>query len=148
MIPSRKKTPGRSFSGKTDFPFLSTYSKKIALVMVLLSLAAGLLSFRMEGYPAAFGTGAVLFMALNALAAIYPLYRFRGKANPMNVYMLGMVVRMAIIGMALILVILVGGLSKNALLAVTLTAMFSFIAYLAVEIHHFLRHNASLMGPI
>ncbi len=37
-------------------------------------------------------------------------------------------------------------LSKNALLAVTLTAMFSFIAYLVVEIHHFLRNNASLMG--
>jgi hypothetical protein len=146
MIPTREKPPGRSFSGKTDFPFLSTYSKKIALVMVLLSVAAGLLSFRVDGYPAAFGTGAVVFMALNALAAMYPLYRFRGKGNPLNVYMLGMLVRMAVIGAALILVIVLGGLSKNALLAVTLTAMFSFIAYLVVEIHHFLRNNASLMG--
>jgi hypothetical protein len=146
MIPARKKPPEKSLSGKTDFPFLSTYSKKIALVMVLLSLAAGLLSFRMDGYPAAFGTGAVVFMALNALAAIYPLYRFRGKGNPLNVYMLGMVVRMGVIGVALILVITLGGLSQNALLAITLTAMVSFIAYLAVEIHHFLSHNASLMG--
>ena len=114
--------------------------------MVLLSVAASLLSSRMEGYPVAFATGAVVFMALNALAAIYPLYRFRGKGNPLNVYMLGMVVRMAVIGIALILVILLGGLSQNALLALTLTAMVSFVAYLAVEIHHFLRHNASLMS--
>jgi hypothetical protein len=114
--------------------------------MVLLTVAAGLLSFRMEGYPAAFGTGAVIFMALNALGAIYPLYRFRGKGNPLNVYMMGMIVRMGLIGAALILVITLGGLSQNALLAVTLTAMLSFIAYLAVEIHHFLRNNASLMG--
>ena len=127
---------------------LSTYSKKIALVMVLLSLAAGLLSFRLEGYPAAFGTGAVVFMALNALAAIYPLYKFKGKSNPFNVYLMGMVVRMGLIGMVLILVITLGGLDQAALLSVTLTAMVSFIAYLAVEIHHFLRHNASLMGPI
>jgi hypothetical protein len=60
--------------------------------------------------------------------------------------MLGMVVRMGVIGVALILVITLGGLSQNALLAITLTAMVSFIAYLAVEIHHFLSHNASLMG--
>jgi hypothetical protein len=126
---------------------LSTYSKKIALVMVLLSVAAGLVSSRLEGYPTAFATGAVVFMALNALAAIYPLYRFRGNRNPFNVYLTGMVVRMAVIGIVLILVITLGGLSQAALLSVTLTAMVSFIAYLAVEIHHFLRHNASLMSP-
>ncbi|MDB5051280.1 MAG: hypothetical protein JWO30_4351 [Fibrobacteres bacterium] len=147
MIPSRKKPPAKSFSGKTDHSVLSIYSKKIALVMVLLAVAAGLVSSRIEGYPVAFATGAVVFMALNALAAIYPLYRFRGKMNPFNVYVAGMVVRMAIIGMVLIAVILAGGLSQSALLAVTLTAMVSFVAYLAVEIHHFLRHNASLMSP-
>jgi hypothetical protein len=125
---------------------LSIYSKKIALVMVLLSAVAVLVSSRIEGYPAAFGTGAIMFMALNALAAIYPLYHFRGKMNPFNVYLMGMVVRMAVIGAVLIAVILAGGLDKNALLALTLTAMISFIAYLAVEIHHFLRHNASLMS--
>lgn len=114
--------------------------------MVLLSLGAVLLSFRVQGYPSAFGMGAVLFMAVNAWAAVYPLYRFRGQANPLNVYMLGMVIRMAVIGAALILVITLGGLSRNALLAFTMTAMLSFIAYLAVEIHHFLRNNASLMG--
>ena len=115
--------------------------------MVLLAVAAGLLSFRLEGFPLAFATGAVVFMALNALAAIYPLYRFRGKTtNPFNVYLMGMVVRMAVIGIVLIGVILMGGLSQSALLSITLTAMVSFIAYLAVEIHHFLRHNASLMS--
>ena len=114
--------------------------------MVLLAVAAGILSSRWEGYPVGFATGAVVFMALNALAALYPLYRFRGKWNPFNVYLMGMVVRMAVIGVALIGVILAGGLSQSALLALTLTAMISFIAYLAVEIHHFLRHNASLMS--
>jgi hypothetical protein len=126
---------------------LSIYSKKIALVMVLLAAIAGLVASRLEGYPIAFATGAVVFMAVNALAAIYPLYRFRGKMNPFNVYLLGMVIRMAVIGMVLIGVILLGGLRQSALLALTLTAMVSFIAYLAVEIHHFLRHNASLMSP-
>jgi hypothetical protein len=128
------------------YPVLSIYSKKIALVMVLLAAIAGMLSSRWEGYPVTFATGAVVFMALNALAAIYPLYRFRGKMNPFNVYLMGMMVRMAVIGAVLIGVILAGGLSQSALLALTLTAMVSFIAYLAVEIHHFLRHNASLMS--
>ncbi|MDQ3002523.1 MAG: hypothetical protein M3Y08_14840 [Fibrobacterota bacterium] len=125
---------------------MSIYSKKIALVMVLLSAVAVLVSSRMESYPAAYGTGAIMFMALNALAAIYPLYHFRGRMNSFNVYLMGMVVRMAVIGMVLIAIILVGGLNQSDLLAITLTAMISFIAYLAVEIHHFLRHNASLMS--
>lgn len=130
-----------------DHPGLSTYSKKIAIVMVLLAMAAALVSSRLEGYPLAFATGAVVFMAFNALGAIYPLYRFKGKMNPFNVYLAGMVVRMAVIGLVLIGIILMAGLSQSALLALTLTAMVSFIAYLAVEIHHFLRHNASLMSP-
>lgn len=123
-----------------------TYSKKILVVMALLSVAAGLLSTRLQSYPAAFATGAVVFMALNAWAALYPLYHFRGKKNPFNVYLMGMVVRMAVVGCALILVITMGGLDKAALLAITLTGMFSFLAYLVVEIHHFVHHNASLMS--
>ena len=114
--------------------------------MALLSIAVLLLPAGMDGYPSGFGMGAIVFMALNALAAVYPLYRFKGQGNPLNVYMLGMMIRMGIIGAALVLVITLGGLSRNALLAFTLTAMFSFIAYLAVEIHHFIRNNASLMG--
>lgn len=125
---------------------MSTYSKKIALVMALLALAAGAVSFRVKGYPAAFGTGAIVFMALNALAALYPLYRFKGK-NPLNIYMVGMIVRLVVIGLVLIVLMVKGGLSQDALLAVTLTAMISFVAYLAVEVHHFLRHNASLLSP-
>jgi len=39
-----------------------------------------------------------------------------------------------------------GGLNKATLLAITLTGMISFIAYLAVEIHHFVYHNATLMS--
>lgn len=140
------KKPGKSFSGHLEPTAVSTYSKKIALVMVLLALAAAAVSFRMEGYPTAFGTGAVVFMALNALAALYPLYRFRGK-NPLNIYMAGMMVRLVVIGLVLIALMVKGGLSQNALLAVTLTAMISFIAYLGVEIHHFLHHNASLLSP-
>jgi hypothetical protein len=114
--------------------------------MALLSVAAGVLSTKMASYPAAFATGAVVFMALNALAALYPLYHFRGKKNPFNIYLLGMVIRLAVVGMALILVITLGGLDKAALLAITLTGMVSFIAYLVVEIHHFVHHNASLMS--
>ena len=114
--------------------------------MVLLALAAGAVSFRFEGYPAIFGTGAVAFMALNALGALYPLYRFQGK-NPLNIYMVGMIVRLGVIGLALIVVMAKAGLSEGELLALTLTAMISFIAYLGVEIHHFLRHNASLLSP-
>jgi hypothetical protein len=129
-----------------DFPVLSTYSKKITIVMGLLCMAAALLPMSLESYPAFFGIGVVVFMALNALAALYPLYRFRGKANPFNVYLAGMVVRMGIIGTALILVVTLSGLDQTALLSITLTGMISFIAYLAVEIHHFLRHNASLMS--
>jgi|GEM_PF-2352812 len=129
-----------------DFPVLSTYSKKITLVMGLLCLAAAILSMSMEAYPAFFATGVVVFMAVNAWAALYPLYHFRGKANPFNLYLAGMVVRMGIIGAALILVVTLSGLDKTALLSITLTGMVSFIAYLAVEIHHFLRHNASLMS--
>lgn len=125
---------------------MSIYSKKIALVMVLLALTAGAVSFRVKGYPAAFGTGAVVFMALNALAALYPLYHFKGK-NPLNIYMIGMIVRLAVIGLVLIVTMVKGGLSQTALLAVTLTAMVSFVAYLAVEVHHFLRHNVTLMSP-
>jgi hypothetical protein len=126
---------------------LFIYSKKIFLVMALLSVAAGFLSTRMQSYPAAFATGAVVFMALNALAALYPLYHFRGKkTNPFNVYLMGMVVRMAVVGFALILVITLGGLDKAALLSITLTGMVSFLAYLAVEIHHFVHHNDSLMS--
>jgi len=116
------------------------------MVMVLLALAAGAVSFRVRGYPAAFGTGAVVFMALNALAALYPLYRFKGK-NPLNIYMIGMIVRLLVIGIALIVMMVKGGLSQASLLAVTLTAMVSFVAYLAVEIHHFLHHNVSLLSP-
>ena len=115
--------------------------------MVLLSLAAGALSFQVDGYPAAFGTGAVVFMGLNALAALYPLYRFRAIGNPFNVYLAGMVVRMAVIGIALIAVITLSSLTQNALLAVTLTAMVSFVAYLAVEVHHFLRHPDTFTSP-
>lgn len=114
--------------------------------MALLSVAAGLFATKFSFYPAAFGTGAVMFMALNALAALYPLYLFKGKKNPFNVYILGMMVRLLIIGITLILTLFFGGLDKSSLLAITLTGMLSFLAYLAVEIHHFIHHNASLMS--
>lgn len=113
--------------------------------MILLALAALGIAPAVEGYPSLLGIGAVAFMALNALAALYPLYRFKGK-NPLNIYMVGMIVRLAVIGLALIALLVRGGLSESALLAVTLTAMVSFVAYLGVEIHHFLRHNASLLS--
>ena len=114
--------------------------------MALLSVAAGLLSFKLQSFPVPFATGVVVFMALNALAALYPLYHFRGKKNPFNLYLMGMVVRLGVVGAALILVITLGGLDKAALLAITLTGMVSFLAYLVVEIHHFIHHNASLMS--
>lgn len=118
---------------------MSTYSKKIALVMVLLALAAWGIAFGIEGYPVGFGIGAVAFMALNALAALYPLYLFKGK-NPLNLYMVGMIARLAVIGLVLIAIMAKSDLTESQLLSLTLTAMVSFIAYLGVEIHHFLRH--------
>ena len=114
--------------------------------MALLAVAAGSISRKVDGFSIAIATSVVLFMGLNALAAIYPLYVFKGKLNPFNLYLAGMVVRMGAIGIALIALILLGGLSQNALLAVALTGMASFVAYLGVEIHHFLRHNASLLS--
>lgn len=114
--------------------------------MVLLALAAGAIARKVDGFTPAFAAGTVIFMALNALAALYPLYRFRGRGNPFNIYLAGMVVRMAVIGVVLIAIILGTGLGQNALLAIALTGMGSFVAYLCVEIHHLLRHNASLLG--
>ncbi len=114
--------------------------------MAFLTGLVALVSTKINLYPITFGTGVVVLMALNALAAMYPLYYFRGKKNPFNVYILGMIVRLGIVGMCLILVITLGGLEQAALLAITLTGMFSFMAFLAVEIHHFLQHNASFMS--
>lgn len=114
--------------------------------MALLSVAAGLLSLKLQSYPTAFATGVVFFMALNAIGALYPLYWFKGKKNPFNIYLMGMVVRLLVVGIALIIVITIGGLDKAALLSITLTGMVSFIAYLMVEIHHFIHHNKSLMS--
>ncbi len=85
-------------------------------------------------------------MALNALGALYPLYLFRGKKNPFNLYILGMIIRLALVGVSFILLISLSGLNKASLLAITLTGMVSFIAYLGVEVHHFIHHNASLMS--
>ncbi len=114
--------------------------------MAFLTGLVGLVSTKIHPYPIAFATGVVVLMALNALAALYPLYYFRGKKNPFNVYVMGMMVRLAFVGLSLILVITLGGLEKSAVLAITLTGMFSFIAFLGVEIHHFLHHNDSLMS--
>lgn len=122
---------------------MSTYLKNIAMVMVLLSMAAVGMALKLDLYPWSLGVATVVFMGLNAIFAIYPLYRFRGR-NPINVYLGGMVVRLGVIGTVLILVVLVGDLERNHLLAMTLTAMGSFIAYLAVELRHFLNNNAFL----
>jgi hypothetical protein len=124
---------------------LSSYIKNIALVMVLLSLAAVVMAYKLDLYHWSLGLGVVLFMGLNALAAVYPLYRFPGR-NPFNVYLGGMVVRLAVIGAALILIIFLGDLSKPHLLSMTLTAMASFVAYLSVEVKHFLNHTVFTKG--
>jgi hypothetical protein len=117
--------------------------------MALLSAASGILSFRVSVYPAAVGIGAVIFMGLNALAAVYPLYLNKGKKNPFNIYLGGMAIRLAVIGLALILVITLTSLSKESLMALTFTAMISFIAYLTVEVRHFIRNPSGMMtaGP-
>src|SRR4051812_47331817 len=99
--------------------------------MVLLALVAVGIATRLESYRLSFAVGAVIFMACNAIGAIYPLYRLKGK-NPFNVYLLGMTIRLAVIGAVLITLVVAGGLSMNALLGVTLTGMISFIAYLGV----------------
>ena len=115
--------------------------------MALLSLATALLSFRLDSYPLILGFGAIAFMGLNALAAVYPLYMAWGRKNPFNVYLAGMAVRLGLIGIALILIVQLGGLTQKALLSLTLTAMISFVAYLVMEIRHFLRSPSGLLGP-
>jgi hypothetical protein len=128
---------------------LSNYVKSIALVMALLCAASAILSFRMDGYPLVFGLSAIIFMGLNAIGAVYPLYINKGKKNPFNVYLGGMIVRLALIGFALILIIQLTSLSKGALMSLTFTAMISFVAYLAMEVRHFIRNPSGLMtaGP-
>lgn len=108
--------------------------------MVVLSLAAVVMAYKLDLYHWSLGLGVVVFMGLNALAAVYPLYRFPGK-NPFNVYLGSMVVRLAVIGTVLILIISLGDLSTPHLLSMTLTAMASFVAYLSVEVKHFLSHT-------
>lgn len=119
---------------------MSTYIKNIALVMVTLSIAALAMAYKLELYHWSLGLGVVVFMGINALGAVYPLYRFPGS-NPFNVYLGSMVLRLGIIGTALILVITLGNLSMPHLLSMTLTAMASYVAYLAVEVRHFLTKN-------
>lgn len=128
---------------------MSSYVKSIALVMALLAAASLAVSYRWESYPMAVGMGAILFMGVNAICAVYPLYINKGKHNPFNVYLAGMIVRLLLIGVALILVIVFTRLSKESLMALTFTAMASFVAYLAAEIRHFIRNPAGLMtaGP-
>lgn len=117
--------------------------------MALLCAASAILSFRVSAYPLATGIGAIVFMGLNAIAAVYPLYMNKGKLHPFNVYLAGMAVRLFVIGVALILIIQLTRLSKEALMSLTFTAMFSFVAYLAMEVRHFIRNPAGLMtaGP-
>lgn len=109
--------------------------------MALLSMAAVGMAHKLDLYHWSLGLGVVVFMGVNALAAVYPLYRFPGR-NPFNVYLGSMVIRLGIIGTGLILVITLGNLSMPHLLSMTLTAMASFVAYLAVEVRHFLNNNA------
>lgn len=120
---------------------MSSYIKNIALVMVLLSLAAIGLAYKLDLYHWSLGLGVVLFMGVNALGAVWPLYRYPTQ-NPFTVYLGGMALRLAIIGTALILIITLGNLSMPHLLAMTLTAMASYVAYLSVEVRHFLNHTA------
>jgi hypothetical protein len=113
--------------------------------MVLLALVVQGVALGVKGYPTGLGMGAVALMGLNALAALYPLYLFKGK-NPLNIYMVGMVIRLAVIGLILIALLVKTRLPQDQLLAMTLTAMVSYVAYLSVEIHHFLRNPLAQNG--
>ena len=126
---------------------MSSYAKNIGGVAVFLSVIAWVLATRVGDYSRALAVTVVLFMALNALAAVYPLYRLRAK-NPFNVYILGMLVRMAIIGVVLTLFLAKQDVSQKTTLAVALTAMFSFVVFLTVEIRHFIRHPENFQGAL
>lgn len=120
---------------------MTSYIKNIALVMALLSTTAVIMAQQLDLYHWSVGLGVVVFMGINAIGAIYPLYRFPSH-NPFNVYLGSMVVRLAVIGAALIILISAGDLSMPHLLSMTLTAMLSFVAYLGVEVRHFLNQAA------
>ena len=109
--------------------------------MVFLGLASLGLALGFNAYHPVLGLGAVLLMGLNALAAVYPLHHLRGK-DPFRVYLAGMLIRLALIGAAFSAVVALGGLSKSAVLAATLTGMIAYFACLIFEIRHFLTLNA------
>ena len=127
-------------------PVFISFVRQIAACFTVLALGAFFLSLKLPGYPRFFGVIAVCLMAINALSSIYPLYALRGK-NPFNVYLWGMLIRLALIGVAFITLVVKSRLTQGGLLAVTFTALFSFVVYLAVEIRHFLRHPESF-GPV
>ena len=126
-------------------PAFISFARQIATCFTVLALGAFFLSVKFPGYPRFFGVIAVCLMAINALGSMYPLYALRGK-NPFNVYLWGMLIRLALIGMTFITLVVKSRLTQGGLLAVTFTALFSFVVYLAVEIRHFLRHPESF-GP-
>jgi hypothetical protein len=126
---------------------LSNYAKNIGVVAVFLSVITWILAFRLGGYSPMLAVAVVFFMTLNALGAVYPLYRLRTK-NPFNVYILGMLIRMAVIGVVWTLFLGQEGISQKTLLAVILTAMFSFVAFLTVEIRHFMRHPENFQSAL
>lgn len=109
--------------------------------MIVLAIASVAAAAGFDLYHPALGLAVVAFMGLNAVGAVWPLHRFP-RSNPLTVYMGGMVLRLGIIGAVLISVVLFSDLGQDSLLAMTLTAMASFIAYLAVEVRHFLSLTA------
>jgi hypothetical protein len=88
---------------------------------------------------------AVALMGMNAIAAIGPLYWFANR-NPMHVYMISLMVRMAGVGAFTLALVLPSHFTMTDALSFVLTAMLAFVAYTALEVRHLIRHQPTLFS--
>jgi hypothetical protein len=122
-------------------PFL----RRISLVTGLLALVAFGMQFVLSTYRLDLGLIAIAVMALNAIGAVGPLHWLRNQ-NPIHVYMLSLVVRMAAIGGFTIALVLQSHFSATDAFSFVFTAMVGFVVFTIFEIRHLIRHQSVLLA--
>jgi hypothetical protein len=83
-------------------------------------------------------------MSLNVLGAVYPLYLFK-KSNPITVYLVGMFIRVILLGFALALLYYFFSQGK---LSFFLTAIPVYIIFQIIEIRHFIKSKSIFEGRL
>jgi hypothetical protein len=122
-------------------PFL----RRISLVAGLLALVAFGMQSMMSAYRLDLALIAIAIMALNALGAVGPLHWLRNQ-NPIRVYMLSLLVRMAAIGGFTIILVLQSRFSASDAFSFVFTAMAGFVIFTIFEIRHLIRHQHVLLA--